>query len=90
MLDKIVGDGAEPRRLTESGARPSVFGKRSMATSVMATLNEVIAPLDMDVATLEARGAIVRTFIESRLCIPSKTDQKPAFDSLIKPNTYLL
>ncbi|GAA3903181.1 hypothetical protein P1P91_01110 [Halomonas piscis] len=56
MQDKIAVDGAELRQLIEKGAQILVCGGRDMAASVMAALNEVIAPLGMDVATLKARG----------------------------------
>lgn len=56
VQDKIAVDGAELRRLIERGAQILVCGGRDMAASVMAALNEVIAPLGMDVATLKAQG----------------------------------
>jgi sulfite reductase (NADPH) flavoprotein alpha-component len=56
VQDKIAVDGAELRRLIEKGAQILVCGGRSMATSVMAALNEIIAPIGMDVQTLKAQG----------------------------------
>lgn len=56
VQDKIAVDGAELRRLIENGAQILVCGGRNMAASVMAALNEIIAPLGMDVATLKAQG----------------------------------
>lgn len=56
VQDKISVDGAELRKLIQRGAQFLVCGGREMAASVMAALNEVIAPLGMDVATLKAQG----------------------------------
>ncbi|WP_017431186.1 PepSY domain-containing protein [Vreelandella jeotgali] len=56
VQDRIAVDGVELRRLIEKGAQILVCGGRDMAASVLATLNEVIAPLGMDVATLKAQG----------------------------------
>lgn len=56
VQDKISADGPELRQLIEKGAQIMVCGGRGMAASVMATLEEVIAPLGMDVATLKAQG----------------------------------
>lgn len=56
VQDKIAVDGAELRRLIENGAQILVCGGRGMAASVMTALNEVIAPLGMNVATLKAQG----------------------------------
>jgi sulfite reductase (NADPH) flavoprotein alpha-component len=56
VQDKIAVDGAELRRLIERGAQILVCGGRNMASSVMAALDEIIAPLGMDVQTLKAQG----------------------------------
>ena len=56
VQDKIAVDGAELRRLIEKGAQILVCGGRNMASSVMAALDEIIAPLGMDVQTLKAQG----------------------------------
>lgn len=56
VQDKIAVDSVELRRLIENGAQILVCGGRGMANSVMAALNEVVAPLGMDVATLKAQG----------------------------------
>lgn len=56
VQDKIAVDGEELRRLIENGAQILVCGGRDMASSVMTALNEVVAPLGMDVATLKAQG----------------------------------
>ncbi|MGC3872526.1 PepSY domain-containing protein [Halomonas sp. GXIMD04776] len=56
VQDKLIANGPELRRLIEKGAQILVCGGRNMAASVMAALNEVVAPLGMDVATLKAQG----------------------------------
>ncbi|WP_280552929.1 PepSY domain-containing protein [Halomonas sp. 25-S5] len=56
VQDKISVDAAQLRRLIEKGAQILVCGGRDMAASVMAAMDEVIAPLGMDVATLKAQG----------------------------------
>lgn len=56
VQDKIILDGEELRKLIENGAQILVCGGRSMASSVMTALNDIIAPLGMDVATLKAQG----------------------------------
>ncbi|SHE31627.1 sulfite reductase (NADPH) flavoprotein alpha-component [Modicisalibacter ilicicola DSM 19980] len=56
VQDKIAVDGPELRRLIEKGAQILVCGGRDMAASVMAALNDIVAPLGMDVATLKAQG----------------------------------
>ncbi len=56
VQDKIAVDGSELRRLIEKGAQILVCGGRDMARSVMEALDEVIAPLGIDVLTLKAQG----------------------------------
>lgn len=56
VQDKIALDGEELRQLVEGGAQILICGGRNMANSVMTALNEVLAPLGMDVATLKAQG----------------------------------
>ncbi|MFT6914671.1 MAG: sulfite reductase (NADPH) flavoprotein alpha-component [Motiliproteus sp.] len=56
VQDKIAVDGAELRRLIEMDAQILVCGGRNMANSVMAALDEVIAPLGIDVQTLKEKG----------------------------------
>ena len=56
VQDKIAVDGVELRRLIEKGAQILVCGGRDMASSVTAVLDEIIAPLGMDVMTLKSQG----------------------------------
>jgi sulfite reductase (NADPH) flavoprotein alpha-component len=56
VQDKIVLDGMELRQLIENGAQILVCGGRSMASSVMTALDEIIAPLGINVQTLKAQG----------------------------------
>lgn len=56
VQNKIVLDDAKLRELIENGAQILVCGGRNMASSVMAALDEIIAPLGLDVLTLKAQG----------------------------------
>jgi len=56
VQDKIGLDGDELRALIKDGAQILVCGGRNMAGSVAATMNEIMAPLGMDVSTLKAQG----------------------------------
>ena len=56
VQDKISLDADELRRLIESGAQILVCGGRSMADSIALAINEIIAPLNLDVLTLKAQG----------------------------------
>lgn len=56
VQDKIALDGEELRRLIAQGAQILVCGGRNMADSVIAALDEVIAPLGINVQTLKAQG----------------------------------
>jgi sulfite reductase (NADPH) flavoprotein alpha-component len=56
VQDKITVDSLELRGLIDKGAQVLVCGGRDMASSVMVALDEVIAPLGMDVLTLKAQG----------------------------------
>ncbi|QEA40577.1 nitric oxide synthase [Pistricoccus aurantiacus] len=56
VQDKLIANGPELRRLIEKGAQILVCGGRDMAASVMAALNDIVAPLGIDVLTLKAQG----------------------------------
>ncbi len=56
VQDKLIANGPELRRLIDKGAQILVCGGRGMATSVMAALDDIIAPLGTDVMTLKAEG----------------------------------
>lgn len=56
VQDKIAMDGAKLRRLIEEGAQILVCGGRNMASGAMVALDEIIAPLGIDVSALKAQG----------------------------------
>ena len=56
VQDKVALDAEKIRRLIESDAQILVCGGRDMANSVLAAVNESVAPLGIDVATLRAQG----------------------------------
>ena len=56
VQDKIALDAVELRQLIDKGAQILVCGGRNMANSVMVVLDEIIAPLGIDVQTLKAQG----------------------------------
>ncbi|AOE61277.1 PepSY domain-containing protein [Pseudomonas corrugata] len=56
VQDRLIGDALALRRLIEKGAQVLVCGSREMAKSVMQALDEVLAPLNLNVLTLKAQG----------------------------------
>ncbi len=56
VQDKIALDAEKIRKLIQSDAQILVCGGRGMASSVMATLSEIVTPLGIDLATLKAQG----------------------------------
>lgn len=56
VQDKLTANGPELRRLIDKGAQILVCGGRGMATSVISALDDIIAPLGIDVTTLKAQG----------------------------------
>ncbi|MCB1663336.1 MAG: nitric oxide synthase, partial [Pseudomonadales bacterium] len=56
VQNKIVADGPNIRRLVQMGAQILVCGGRDMAASVMAALDDILAPIHLDVVTLKAAG----------------------------------
>ncbi|WP_299200340.1 PepSY domain-containing protein [uncultured Amphritea sp.] len=56
VQNKIAEDGKELRQLIEEDAQILVCGGRNMANSVSAAFTEIIAPLDLDIATLKTQG----------------------------------
>ena len=56
VQEKIAVDSLEIRGLIAKGAQILVCGGRDMASSVMVALDEVIAPMGIDVLTLKAQG----------------------------------
>ena len=56
VQDKVLGDAAQLRQLIESGAQVLVCGSRGMAKNITQALNEILAPLNLDVHKLRAQG----------------------------------
>ncbi|APC18442.1 nitric oxide synthase [Pseudomonas frederiksbergensis] len=56
VQDRLIADALALRRLIEKGAHVLVCGSREMAKGVMNALDEVLAPLDLNVLTLKAQG----------------------------------
>lgn len=56
VQDRLIGDAPALRRLIEKGAQVLVCGSREMAKGVMQALDEVLAPLNLNVLTLKAQG----------------------------------
>ena len=56
VQDKISLDGEKLRQLIINDAQILVCGGRDMANSIVTALNDILAPLDISVATLKAQG----------------------------------
>lgn len=56
VQDRIIDDALQLRRLIEKGAQILVCGGRDMAKSVMQAVDQVLAPLNLNVLTLKAQG----------------------------------
>lgn len=56
VQQRIIEDATQLRRLIDKGAQVLVCGSREMAKGVMQALDQVLAPLDLDVPTLKAHG----------------------------------
>ena len=56
VQDKVTLDGEKLRNLIKNDAQILVCGGRDMANSIMAALNDILAPLDINVTTLKAQG----------------------------------
>ncbi|MEN1929458.1 PepSY domain-containing protein [Luteimonas sp. MJ250] len=56
VQDKVLGDATQLRQLIESGGQVLVCGSRGMAKSISQALDEILAPLKLDVQTLRAQG----------------------------------
>ncbi|QBZ90299.1 nitric oxide synthase [Pseudomonas viciae] len=56
VQDRLISDALILRRLIEKGAQVLVCGGREMAKGVMLALDEVLAPLNLNVRTLKAQG----------------------------------
>jgi sulfite reductase (NADPH) flavoprotein alpha-component len=56
VQDRVVDDATQMRQLIESGAQVLVCGSRAMANSIIKVLDEILAPLNLDVSTLKMQG----------------------------------
>lgn len=56
VQDKVLGDAPQLRQLIESGAQVLVCGSRGMAKGIAKALDEILAPLNLDVEALRAQG----------------------------------
>lgn len=56
VQDKLHADASRLRDLMTSGGQILVCGGRDMASGVMEALDDILAPLDVDVRTLKAQG----------------------------------
>lgn len=54
--DRVRDDATQMRHLIEDGAQVLVCGSRGMAKNVVGALNEILAPLSLDVQTLKTQG----------------------------------
>lgn len=56
VQDKVLGDAPQMRELIAGGAQVLVCGSRGMAKGIAQALDEILAPLNLDVKTLTAQG----------------------------------
>lgn len=56
VQDKVLDDAAQLRQLIESGAQVLVCGSRGMAKGIAQALDEILAPLNLDVQKLRTQG----------------------------------
>lgn len=56
VQDRVLSDAIQMRQLIESGAQILVCGGRAMAASIVLALNEILAPVGLDVQTLKRQG----------------------------------
>ncbi|NYT77733.1 PepSY domain-containing protein [Alcaligenaceae bacterium] len=56
VQDRVLGDASQIRQLIESGAQILVCGSRAMAASIMQAINEILAPMGLDVQALKLQG----------------------------------
>ena len=54
--DRVLGDAERLRELLKQGGQVLVCGGRAMAKNIAQALDEVLAPLNLSVATLKAQG----------------------------------
>lgn len=56
VQDRVIDDATQMRQLIENGAQVLVCGSRAMANSIIEVLDEILAPLNLNVSTLKAQG----------------------------------
>lgn len=56
VQDKVLDDATQLRQLIESGGQVLVCGSRGMAKGITQALDEILAPLNLDVQTLRTQG----------------------------------
>lgn len=56
VQDRVLGDATQLRQLLDKGGQVLVCGSRVMAKNIAQALDEVLAPLNLSVATLKAQG----------------------------------
>ena len=56
VQDKMLADATQMRQLLGSGAQMLVCGSRGMAKAIAQALDEILAPLNLDVQKLRAQG----------------------------------
>lgn len=56
VQDRVLDDGTQLRQLMDKGAQVLVCGSRTMAKSIVKALDEILAPLSLDVQTLRTEG----------------------------------
>ncbi|PLC54266.1 nitric oxide synthase [Pollutimonas nitritireducens] len=54
--DRVLDDSTQMRQLIQSGAQVLICGSRAMAENITRAMNEILAPLNLDVQTLKAQG----------------------------------
>lgn len=56
VQDRVTVDALQMRQLIRNGAQILVCGSRAMAASITQAINEILAPLGLDVETLKLQG----------------------------------
>ena len=56
VQDRVLADATQLRQLLEQGGQVLVCGSRAMAKSIAQALDDVLAPLNLSVATLKTQG----------------------------------
>lgn len=56
VQDRVLGNAEQIRRLVQDGGQILVCGSRAMATNIRQAFNEILAPVGLDVKTLQLEG----------------------------------